>query len=137
VNGPAFSAYQSSAQSLSTSTWTKIQFQSEDFDTNNCFDSTTNYRFTPTVAGYYGVTAGVVMGVSASTVGLAFYKNGSEQRRVQFGSTTISASSGAQLTYMNGTTDYLEAYALVGTAQTLATGSAFTFFQAYLARSAT
>jgi len=56
--GPAFSAYQSSGQTISsTSTWTKINFQTEEFDTNNNFDSTTNYRFTPQIAGYYQVNA--------------------------------------------------------------------------------
>jgi hypothetical protein len=36
--GPAFSAYQSSAQTF-FNTWTKIQFQTEEFDTNSNFDS--------------------------------------------------------------------------------------------------
>ena len=43
---PAFSAWQSSAQTLSSNTLTKIQLQTEEFDTNNCFDHITNYRFT-------------------------------------------------------------------------------------------
>lgn len=53
INGPAFSAYQSSAQTLSSGTITKIEFQTEEFDTDNCFDNAINYRFTPNVAGYY------------------------------------------------------------------------------------
>jgi hypothetical protein len=32
---------------------TKVIFGGELYDTNNCFDSSTNYRFTPTVAGKY------------------------------------------------------------------------------------
>ena len=56
---PCFSAYQSITQTLSNATLTKIQLQTEEFDTNSNFDSTTNYRFTPTVAGYYQVN-GVV-----------------------------------------------------------------------------
>ena len=32
---------------------TKIVFNAKEFDTANAFDSTTNYRFTPQVAGYY------------------------------------------------------------------------------------
>ena len=57
-NGPAFSAYQSSAQTLSSNTATKLTFTTEEFDTNNNFASST---FTPTVAGYYLVTAGMVL----------------------------------------------------------------------------
>ena len=51
--GPSFSAYQSSAQTLSTNTWTKAQYNVEEWDTANCYDNATNYRFTPNVAGYY------------------------------------------------------------------------------------
>jgi hypothetical protein len=58
-NMPAFSAYQSSGQTLSSATATKLNFQTEEFDTNNNFDSTTNMRFTPTVAGYYQVNGGL------------------------------------------------------------------------------
>ena len=36
--GPSFAAYQSSAQTLSGATWTKVQLQTEEWDTNNCFD---------------------------------------------------------------------------------------------------
>lgn len=52
--GPAFSAYRGGPnQALTTGTYTKVQLNIEEFDTNNNFDSSTNYRFTPTVAGYY------------------------------------------------------------------------------------
>jgi len=55
-NMPAFLVYPSaSSTNLTSSTWTKIVFNTEVFDTNNNFDSTTNYRFTPTVAGYYQI----------------------------------------------------------------------------------
>ena len=55
-NGPAFSAYQSTAQSLPQNVITKIQFQTKEFDTANAFDAVTNFRFQPLVAGYYQVT---------------------------------------------------------------------------------
>ena len=73
--GPAFSAYQSSSQGLSASTWTKIEFQTEEFDTASAFDSTTNYRFTPLTAGYYQFNAAVYSGSSATLTQLYFYKN--------------------------------------------------------------
>ena len=50
---PAFEAYLSSDQTVSDSVDTKIQLDTELFDTNNNFDNSTNYRFTPTVAGKY------------------------------------------------------------------------------------
>lgn len=51
---PAFSAYQSVAQTLASTTITKITFTTEEFDTNSCYDTSTS-RFTPTVAGYYQI----------------------------------------------------------------------------------
>ena len=51
VNAPAFSAYRLTDQSVTGSTWTKVQLGTEEFDTANAFDSSTNYRFTPQVAG--------------------------------------------------------------------------------------
>ena len=54
LNGPTFSVYRNTTeQSVTSNVATKIQFNAEEFDTANCFDSTTNYRFTPNVAGYY------------------------------------------------------------------------------------
>ena len=52
---PAFHAYMSSNQDLSNNTATKLQVDTEDFDTDNMYDSSTNYRFTPIVAGKYYV----------------------------------------------------------------------------------
>ena len=51
-NMPAFSAYRSTSQSISNATWSKVQFQTEEFDTAGYYDNATNYRFTPLIAGY-------------------------------------------------------------------------------------
>ena len=57
VGVPVFSVYQSSTQNIAHNSNTKVQYQSKSFDTNNNFDATTNYRFQPTVAGYYNLYA--------------------------------------------------------------------------------
>jgi len=110
--GPAFRAYSSNSQSIASGVTTKIQFNAESFDTNNAFDSTTNYRFQPAVAGYYQLNLAV--GFAAMGVGeiiLQINKNGSAY---QFGSdvvgTTTYIASMSTLVYMNGTTDYVEGY---------------------------
>lgn len=136
--GPAFSAYHSVNQSIGSSTWTKITFNTEEFDTANCFDSTTNNRFTPTVAGYYQVNAQVQPNDAYTGVAVAIYKNGSV---FKYGNFYLSASTGgsvvSSLIYLNGTTDYIECYAaFTGSAQLVAGGPAFSYFQAFLARSA-
>ena len=45
-NTPAFKVYLGSNQSVTNSTDTKINLNTEVFDTDSAFDSTTNYRFT-------------------------------------------------------------------------------------------
>ena len=52
-NTPMFEAVMSANQALGNGSTTKIQFNTERFDTNGNYDHSTNYRFTPTVAGNY------------------------------------------------------------------------------------
>ena len=133
-NMPTFSAYQSSAQTLSSATFTKLQFQTEEWDTANCFDNTTNYRFTPNVAGYYLVTGSMTLGDTNSNNFVAIYKNGSVNR---FGSqNTVDRSQISAYVYLNGTTDYIELYGRVVTGQVLDASSTNTWFQATLVRAA-
>jgi hypothetical protein len=79
IVGPSFRAYQSSAQTLANGTFTKISFDTEVFDTASCYDNTSNYRFTPNVAGYYYIKGMVrFAGTSDGKVLVArIYKNGS------------------------------------------------------------
>jgi len=109
-SGPAFSVYRNGDQSTTPSAYTKIQFNAESFDTDSCFDSTTNYRFTPNVAGYYQLNATVTTATAASFGYPAFYKNGSEY--YQFARLQIQGSgiSGSTIMYLNGTTDYAEIF---------------------------
>lgn len=118
--GPAFSAYlASNSSTISDATWVKISLNTEEFDTNNNFDSSSNYRFTPTVAGYYQITASIQFddtGNPVNDIRTAIYKNGSIHRiamgHVTSGDLWGTASISA-LIYMNGSTDYLELYGLV------------------------
>jgi hypothetical protein len=136
-NGPAFSAYQSSAQTLSTTTFTKIQFQTEEFDTASAFDNATNYRFTPLVAGYYQVSGGISLNGAATTVLVGLYKNGTLYKYFSYAySVAASSAYGSALVYLNGTTDYIELYGYVGVGQALVTGISGTYFQAAMIRSA-
>ena len=124
--GPAFSAYPSGTQSISTGTYTKILFQTETFDTNNNFASST---FTPTVAGYYQVNATVYCaGLNSTYARGLIYKNGSALKAVGVQISTAGyAMQLAEVIYMNGSTDYLEVYCFLGAADTANTpyGSSF------------
>jgi len=120
--GPAFSAYQGTSQTLTSNVYTKIALNTERFDTNNNFDSATNYRFTPTVAGYYQINYEVYATTTSTITQFigALYKNGSAY---EYGVITAlngtQAFSGSTLVYMNGSTDYLELYINVAGAGTL------------------
>ena len=45
-NTPAVSAYMSSSQTVTDNTHTKIQYNTELYDTDSAYDNSTNYRFT-------------------------------------------------------------------------------------------
>jgi hypothetical protein len=132
-NGPTFSAYQSSAQALSASTMTKILFQTEEFDTNNNFASST---FTPTVAGYYQLNARFRVSTSLANSGLSIYKNGSNIKNGVYVDTTSVGMQVNSLIYFNGSTDYAEIYGYFSVAQNTTSGQTETWFNGYLARSA-
>lgn len=133
MDGPAFSAYQSSAQTLSSSTATKITFTTEEFDTNSNFASST---FTPTVAGYYQVNASIAAGASYTTGRTMLYKNGAEYKR----GNTVFTDGGqfivSALVYCNGSTDYVEVYGFLATGQALVPTAYETYFQASMVRAA-
>jgi hypothetical protein len=138
---PAFSAYLGTNQTLSSGIYTKVQLNTERFDTNNNFDPTTNYRFTPTVAGYYQINYQVYATSTATTSGFvgALYKNGTVYEYGLINSATVAnqAYSSATLVYMNGTTDYLELYInLTGTGTLIAAAASGTtnFMSGFLAR---
>ena len=118
-NYPAFQAYLSADQTVSDSTTTKVQYNTEVLDTNGYYDNSTNYRFTPLVAGKYFVY--VINSCLASantnlvTVYNYIYKNGSN---VAYSSHGNAGSYGrraapfvSSIIDMNGSSDYLEGFA--------------------------
>jgi hypothetical protein len=139
--GPAFSAFMSASQTVTTATWTKANFNTEEFDTNSCYNNAT-YEFTPTVAGYYQVNIHFTFGGTAPTeVGMALYKNGSPYKYLALlgpGFNNGGISQNSCLVYLNGSTDYISAYgycSATGT-PTLSGGTQQSSFQASLVRSA-
>ena len=137
---PAFKAKLSSNQSApSASTFTKLQFASEVFDTNSCFD-TTNHRFTPNVGGYYMITLGFSYAngnYSEATSILQIRKNGGAP--AEYG--TSSRVGGFEsrwgfnvsgVVQLNGSGDYVEGY-IYGPSRAIDSGSE-TFFSGGLVR---
>jgi len=136
VNGPSFSAYQTSSQSISSGVSTKVQLQSKEWDTNSCFDATTNYRFTPTVAGYYQISGGVNFSTLATSITfVSIYKNGGEYRRLTQTYSSVYGIEGSAIVYLNGTTDYVELYCFQYNGSSLSL-TVETFFQGVMVRGA-
>jgi len=111
-NMPAFSAYGASNQGFTSAVATKITLDTEVFDTNNNFASS---RFTPTVAGYYQINGKArITGTGLSEATCAIYKNGSQLIISNLASSIISSTLNfcvvSTITYLNGSTDYIELY---------------------------
>ena len=138
--GPAFKADRiTTDQTVTSGAWVKVQLNGETFDIGGCFDSATNYRWTPNVAGYYQMSMSVDLGAASAGTGAlsSIYKNGAA---VLYGCYTQmpggveAISTGGGLVYMNGTTDYVELWGLVaGTTTKIKFGPA-TYMTGYLAR---
>jgi hypothetical protein len=136
--GPAFNAYNSGYQTIANATWTKINADTENFDTNSNFSSS---RFTPTVAGYYQFGANIVTSASITGfVGCSVYKNGSKAFSGSFIPNSNQAPSPLlnALLYANGSTDYFELYFYQnsGANMTAGLGDAASGFFGFLARAA-
>ena len=135
---PTFGASSSTTQTISNASSTKIVFDVVQFDTDNAYDHTTNYRFQPTIPGYYRIN--VQIAPSAAYTSQYFlasiYKNGVSviEGNPNSGTSSLSRSQANGLVYLNGSTDYVEAYAFQNSGGniTIVNGAAITYFQGNL-----
>jgi len=112
---PSFSVHKNAVnQSITSAVLTKVTWSTELFDTNANFDSTTNNRFTPTIAGKYLISA--TLNFTAAGNGgyeALLYKNGVVlhigRTNEAGGSNDINATVTAVVD-ANGSTDYFEIY---------------------------
>ena len=119
-NTPAFYAELSSAQTTTDGSATKVNFNTEVFDSGSVYDNSTNYRFTPGVAGKYFVFSGLsVYGTNAFTIGQSYYyiyKNGSSYASEQHYEIDGSSNTNGSVSFHIGRVldldddDYLEMY---------------------------
>ena len=143
TNTPAFEAYLSANQTISHDTVTKIQFNTEVYDTDNCYDNSTNYRFTPTTAGKYFVYGNIIGFANTSNLNsnrAIIKKNGtivkyafSDFRNNPAKTNSVMATT---VVDMNGSSDYIELFALVeysssATVQVLGESYNYSAFGAY------
>jgi hypothetical protein len=125
---PAFRAYQNTNQTINANTFTKINFQAENFDTDGCFASN---RFTPTTAGKYYFHWTLDLN-SISVRDIYFYKNGVNVGGLFFNSPQAHCAMNNSLFYdMNGSTDYMEVYAYINASTTIQSGSEYSYFEGF------
>jgi len=144
-NMPAFNAYMSANQTVTTGVSTKVILNIETFDTNSNFDSTTNYRFTPTVAGYYQFN-GSIYGQATTSMTATYIQINKNGTLYQYGAVqNFTAGTSPQgitinsLVYLNGSTDYVELFGTIigtGTCNFTHASGAVAYFSGFLARSA-
>jgi hypothetical protein len=125
TNTPAFQANLSSNQSVTNNTYTKIQCNTEIFDTNSAYDNSTNYRFTvpSEEAGRYFIYGNTgIYGNTTTDVKnayLSIYKNGSllHENRNDIGSTPYETQIPITIASILdlSVSDYVELYGVVNT----------------------
>jgi len=138
-NTPAFQATMSGNQNIANGTATKVQFDTEDFDTDGKYDHSSNYRFTPTVAGKYHVTVRLTYedaSVEDKSQDAFIYKNGSQvmaHRTRTSGSTGRDKSTEVNAIVTLDTDDYIEAYTNhnIGSTKAILTGTGSSVFTAF------
>ena len=113
TNTPAFQAFLSSNQSIGHASATKIQFNTEVFDTASAYDNSTNYRFTVPSGqgGKYYIYAAVRPNTTTDidSTHIYVYKNGAE-RLQSSGRTEYYETLNCAMVDDLSVGDYLEVY---------------------------
>jgi hypothetical protein len=145
-NTPSFRAYLSTNMTgVALSTETKVTYQSESWDTDNAFDSTTNYRYTiPANKGgkyFFGANVTLLNSTAYKTFSVLLYKNGTEEYRgskLVFTTDTLSSGSYSTLNLQTiidaSASDYFEIFVEIQSASgtgTLLNGTKFNNFYGF------
>lgn len=117
-----FSVYANADQALTSSTWTKVQLNTEDFDVGSNFDNATNYRFTAPANGKYFFSGQIGLTTAGASSGVplraALYKNGSAAIFTSIEPGSGSASAIPRLAvnklFALNANDYIELFAYIG-----------------------
>ena len=111
-NYPAFESYGSANMTgVADAVWTKLTMNTEKFDTDSMYDSSTNYRFTPTSSGKYFVGLAVRFNTGSVSITSNFiFKNGSQFYAGEYSNISNNNWFNGTIVTLNGSSDYIEAY---------------------------
>ena len=138
TNTPSFSAYLSTSQSASNEVFTKIAFDTEDWDIGSGFDTSNNRFVVPAgEAGKYvfGAKTGVDSIDDQEGLSIALYKNGTREDKTYMGdfSPYINRLLYVEIVYVFDLSvgDYIEAFAAQASGETQNLDSRYSFFYGY------
>ena len=120
-NTPAFEALRVGNQDLSDATETKLEYSSETYDTDSCYDHETNFRFLPTTAGKYYVYATAMTDAVADgqlhESQLSIFLNGSRYTTSYYnfadGYGRLFTNTVVATVDFDGSSDYVEIFVLI------------------------
>jgi len=126
--------YLGTAQSVDSDIQTKVAFDTKEYDSQNEYDNTTNYRFTATKDGKYLITCKITFSDALNTTSRIFvsiYKNGSECKNSDVGGSSGTYQGPIISTVVHLTAgDYIEFYIFqqTGASKSLYNSSVYTYF---------
>ena len=139
MNSPSFHVNfgGTSSTSVGNDSVTKMAFDSEDIDTDSCYDPSSNYRFTPTVAGNYFFYAQVGTGRNSDDhnkySNCEIKKNGTTVLTSNENNSFYNTAATRGLINMNGSSDYVECffYHTFGTTISVDASNLYSYFGGY------
>ena len=137
VGKPFFMARMSGNQTLTDNAEVLIEFNSEDYDTSTCYNTST-YRFTPNVAGYYYIGARLQLSGSSPSEGSCQLRiDGSKTNGANFYTVDGAATEAyyaSMVRYANGSSTYFDVlgYQNVGSGSVTVTAGTSSHFYGWL-----
>ena len=137
-NDPSFHAYNPQNGNIATSTNVAISNNTELFDSSSAYD-TSNYRFTPQVAGYYFLYANIRYQSSTTAfdrIDLSISKNGSTILSARNNNRDYSTCGVSGIVQANGSSDYfdMQSYQASGGTIAITTDDEYTYFGGFLVK---
>ena len=137
---PFFMARMSGNQTVADNSEVLVEFNSEDYDTSSCYNTTT-YRFTPNIEGYYYIGARLQLSGSSPSEGSCQLRiDGSKTNGANFytvDGATVEAYYASMIRYANGSSTYFDvlAYQNVGSGSVTVTAGTSSHFYGWLVSS--
>jgi hypothetical protein len=136
ANDPSFHAYQPQNGSVANNTTIIVSNNTELFDSSSAYN-TSDYRFTPQVAGYYFLYASVRYQTGNSQydrIDLSISKNGSTILSARNSNEDYTTCNVCGMVQANGSSDYFDmrSYQNSGLTMAITTDDEYTYFGGFL-----